>query len=279
MGSRYCSAQHDPQRAWELMEEDVGANLKAKLQPRRPGENLKVAQTVLKRRDRNLQAAAKRAEQIAKAKAKAKQTKYKGGFKVIKMETLLKQSLDKIKEEKRLKRLPNKKKPKPKKKEQVIALCRNGKKGVPKKVKSVLRDFGLRARHSMTFILNNEESARKLQEVKPFTFWGVPSFKNVYNLVHKKAVFVDKEAAVKKVVLSDNMLIEKHLGDLGVICTEDLAHVIHTGGKGFDEVMRRLAPVNMGDSKKVEGLVEKKHHDCGDLRGRINKVLEALMGE
>ena len=119
-----------------------------------------------------------------RAKAKAKQTKYKGGFKVIKMETLLKQSLDKtgscisltyrrktkqcscglwiecgvsprivgdtcwyqewslfvdwgssiisiidpypceagnrsfrrIKEEKRLKRLPNKKKPKPKKK-------------------------------------------------------------------------------------------------------------------------------------------------------------------
>eukprot|EP00435_Cladocopium_sp_Y103_P006627 s1026_g2.t1 len=181
------------------------------------------------------------------------------------METLLKQSLDKtgscmIKEEKRLKRLPNKKKPKPKKKGQVIALCRNGKKGVPKKVKSVLRDFGLRARHSMTFILNNEdltiESARKLQEVKPFTFWGVPSFKNVYNLVHKKAVFVDKEAAVKKVVLSDNMLIEKHLGDLGVICTEDLAHVIHTGGKGFDEVMRRLAPVNMGDSKKVPHVSE-----------------------
>jgi len=30
---------------------------------------------------------------------------------------------------------------------------------------------------------------------------------------------------------------------------------------------------------QVEALVEKKHHDCGDLRGRINKVLEALMGE
>ena len=30
--------------------------------------------------------------------------------------------------------------------------------------------------------------------------------------MHKKAIFVD---AKEKVVLSDNMLIEKHLGDLG----------------------------------------------------------------
>jgi len=265
------------QGALEEMEEDVGANLKAKLEPRQPGETLKVAQTVLKRRDRNLEAAAKRAQQIAKAKAKSKQ--YKKNDKMIKMETLLKQSLKRINDEKRLKRLKNRKKPKPFKKGQVIAICRNGRKGPSKKVKSVFRDFGLRARHSMTFILNNEESARKLLEVKPYAYWGVPSFKNIYNLVHKKAVFVDKEAAVKRVVLSDNMLIEKHLGDLGVICTEDLAHVIHTGGKGFEEVMRRLAPVCMGDSKKADGMVEKKKHDAGDLKHNINKVLAKLMGE
>eukprot|EP00913_Durusdinium_trenchii_P004526 g4203.t1 len=127
------------------MEEDLGANLKAKLQPRRPGENLKVAQTVLKRRDRNLQAAAKKAQQVAKRKADER--KYKKGNRI--------------------------------------------------------------------------------------------------------AIFVDKDSQ-EKVVLTDNKLIEKHLGDLGVICTEDLAHVIHTGGKGFEEVMKRLDPVPMGDAKKVQ---------------------------
>lgn len=258
------------------MEEDLGANLKAKLQPRRPGENLKVAQTVLKRRDRNLQAAAKKAQQVAKRKADER--KYKKGNRIVKMETILQRSLRKIKDQKRLKRFHHEKKPKPAKKGQVLAICRNGKPGISKKAKSYLRSLRIRRRHMMTFVLNNEESAQKLQVVRPFAFWGVPSFKNIYNMVHKKAIFVDKDSQ-EKVVLTDNKLIEKHLGDLGVICTEDLAHVIHTGGKGFEEVMKRLDPVPMGDAKKADGLVDNKNFESGDIKGGINKVIVKLMGE
>ena len=32
-------------------------------------------------------------------------------------------------------------------------------------------------RHSLTFILNTEDAARQLQVVKPYAFWGVPTFK------------------------------------------------------------------------------------------------------
>ncbi|OLP86213.1 Protein disulfide-isomerase-like protein EhSep2 [Symbiodinium microadriaticum] len=69
-------------------ENDVGGNLKAKIQPRRPGETIKVAETVLRRRDRNLKAQAKRAEQIQQQKKKAKHTK--GKLRIIKAEKLIK---------------------------------------------------------------------------------------------------------------------------------------------------------------------------------------------
>ena len=42
-------------------------------------------------------------------------------------------------------------------------------------------------------------------------------------------------------VLSDNMLIEKHLGDLGVICTEDLAHASRLQSEAAEPDRRRVS--------------------------------------
>lgn len=258
-------------------ENDVGGNLKAKIQPRRPGETIKVAETVLRRRDRNLKAQAKRAEQIQQQKKKAKHTK--GKLRIIKAEKLIKDARQRIKDEGRLKTQQKKRKPKPAKKGHVLAICRNGRTGGSRQVKETLRDLGLTKRHVLTFRLNDEETVQKLNTVKPFAFWGVPCFKSVFNIVHKKAVFRDRAVPNSRTVLTDNNLIEKHLGDLGVICTEDLAHVIYTGGKAFGEVMSRLEPVMLGDAKKVNGLVDDKTFQWGEVKSRVDELLVKLIGE
>merc|ERR1712072_1172184 len=114
--------------------------------------------------------------------------------------------------------------------------------------------IGLGKRHTLVFLPNTEDVARQLRIAKPYAFWGVPTFKMVCNLIHKRAAFRDPENPRERTALSDNVLIEKHLGDLGVLCTEDLAHVLHTGGKAFKDVNQRLVPVSLGNAKTASGM-------------------------
>jgi large subunit ribosomal protein L7e len=250
---------------------------KAVLRPRNPGESIKVAETVLKRRDRNLKAAADRAAQIAKIKH-AKKDK-KGKLQIIRAERLVKDCQNRKADRRRLKN--SSKKPLPKhRKGRILAVVRNGRLGGSKEAKVTLRHMGLSRRHSLVFLPNTEEIATKLREATPFAFWGTPSFKSVCNLIHKRAAFRDPGQPKDRTALSDNVVIEKHLGDLGVLCTEDLAHVIHTRSQQFDKVTERLWPMQLGDAKKETGkLVNEKHFTQGCIAEGINDKLVQLMGE
>jgi len=257
-----------------------GEENKAVLRPRRPGESIKVAETVLKRRDRNLKAAAERAKQIANIRRNQKDWKKGGSLKIITAGKLVKDSLIRANDRRRLKNNHKKKKPKPYN-GKVLAVVRNGRMGGSGEVKKTLREVGLTRRHSMVFRPNTEEILRDLHTCKPFLFWGAPNFKAVLNIVHKRALFRNPEAEHGKTVLSDNVLIEKHLGDLGILCTEDLAHVIHGGFKSkyFKEVTDRLWPVPLGDARKSSGMVHDKKFTMGDLQRDINDKLAKLIGE
>lgn len=259
---------------------DTGENTaKAVLQPRRPGESIKVAETVLKRRDRNLKAAAARAAQVAKVRKSQKDYK-KGKLRIIRAEKLVKNCLIRQNDRRRIK-TARKKHPTPKvvRRCRSIAIARNGRMGGSKEVKQTLKELGLVYRNTLIFVPNTEEVATKLQTVKPFAFWGKCSFKAVFNLVHKKAMFKNPEEPKEKTMLSDNVLIEKHLGDLGVLCTEDLAHVLYTNGKSFKEVSQRLWPIHLGEVKKANGMVHDKKFTYGDLQGAMDLKLSKLMGD
>lgn len=259
---------------------DEGENTaKAVLRPRNPGESIKVAETVLKRRDRNLKAAAERAAQIAKVRKGQKDYK-KGKLNIVRAEKLVKNCIVRRSDRRRLmtqkKKNPN---PKAAPKTRSLAVVRNGRLGGSKEVKMMLRDIGLPHRNALIFVPNTAEMASKLQVVKPFAYWGRCSFKNVFNLVHKKATFKNPEAPTEKVALSDNVLIEKHLGDLGVLCTEDLAHSLHTCGKDFKQVSERLWPIMLGDVKKASGLVHDTKFTYGDLQDAMDLKVKKLIGE
>uniref|UniRef100_A0A7S2J9N6 Ribosomal protein L30 ferredoxin-like fold domain-containing protein n=1 Tax=Zooxanthella nutricula TaxID=1333877 RepID=A0A7S2J9N6_9DINO len=259
---------------------DEGENTaKAVLRPRRPGESIKVAETVLKRRDRNLKAAADRAAQVAKARD-AKNDYKKGKLRIIRAERFIKQCRVRHNDVRRLK-VSRKKNPTPKplRKCRSIAVARNGRTGGSKETKQTLKKLGLSTRHKLIFLPNTEETANQLLTVKPFCYWGRCSFKTLFNIVHKKAAFKDPEAPKEKTMLSDNVLIEKHLGDLGVLCTEDLAHVLHTQGKHFKEVAQRLWPINTGDIRMANGMVKDQKFTFGDLQDAMDLKLAKLFGE
>lgn len=249
---------------------------RAVLRPRHPGESIKVAETVLKRRERNLKAAAERAAQIARVRNNKKEYEKKGKLQIIRAERLVKDCRNRMNDRRRLKN--GVKKPLPKQqKGRILAAVRNGRLGGSKDSKATLRALGLGKRHTMVFLPNTKDVATKLRVAKPFAFWGVPTFKMVCNLIHKRAAFREGE---ERTALSDNVLIEKHLGDLGVLCTEDLAHAIHTCSSKFNKVQERLWPMMLGDAKKSTGkLVNDKFYTQGNIAADVNSKIAQLLGE
>jgi large subunit ribosomal protein L7e len=222
-----------------------------------------------------LKAASERAAKVASIR-KAQKDYKKGKLKIIRAEKLIKQNrLKKVDRE----RIHNQKKKKTKTGQgMVVAAVRNGRMGGSKDVGLTLRDLGLTEQHTIVFLPNTKETAEKLHIIRPFVFWGPPSFKNVATIMQKKALFKDPKAPKRKTVLSDNTLVEKHLGDLGLLCTEDLSHAIFTNAKCFEQVTQRLWPVPLGDAKKAGGLVHDKDFTFGDLKANINNKLTQLMG-
>lgn len=252
---------------------------RAVLQPRRPGETIKVAETVLKRRERNIKACAEKAAQIAKARNNKKKYEKSGKLQIIRAERLVKDCRNRMADRNRLKNVG--KKPLPKQeKGRVLAAVRNGRLGGSREAKATLRAVGLGKRHTLVFLPNTEETAKQLRIAKPYAFWGVPSFKMVCNLIHKRAAFRDPENPRERTALSDNTLIEKHLGDLGLLCTEDLAHAIHTRTNKFDKVQERLYPMTLGDAKKSAGkLVNDKYYTQGGVGADVNAKIGELLGQ
>jgi len=252
---------------------------RAVLRPRHPGESIKVAETVLKRRERNLKAAGERAAQIARVRNNKKEQGHKGKLTVIRAERLVKDCRNRQNDRRRLKNVH--KKPLPKQqKGKVLACVRNGRLGGSKEAKQALKGLGLMKRHTMVFLPNNKDTATRLRLAQPYSFWGVPNFKMITNLIQKRAFFKDPTKPEERVPLSDNTLIEQHLGDLGLLCTEDLAHALYTCSGKFQKVQERLHPMLLGDAKKSTGkLVNDKYYTQGNVAGEVNSKIAQLLGE
>mmetsp|Transcript_81042 Transcript_81042/g.229471 ORF Transcript_81042/g.229471 Transcript_81042/m.229471 type:complete len:261 (-) Transcript_81042:57-839(-) len=260
------------------MDDDMEMTPKAVLQPRKPGENLKVAKVVLRRRELNLKAAADRAAQFAKLRRQRKEYK-KGALNLISPEKLVKQSLTKRRDHIRQKNVFKKKKPNAAKcSSKVLAVVHNGRAVAGAEIKKTMRQLGLK-KHQVQFYANNDDVLRKLWVLKPWVFWGPPKFKTIFNLIHKKMCWKDPAKPKERIPLSDNSMIETALGDLGIICTEDLAHTLHTGSKHFDKVRERLWPVQLDDHRKANGMIRAKYYAKGDIGKDINVRLEKVIGE
>merc|ERR1719235_2218701 len=182
---------------------------KAVLQPKNPGESIKIAETVLKRRDRNLKAAAQRAANIAKVRKQRREAQ-KGKLRIVRAEKLIKRNRLKTVDRERLFR--QKKKKVKRGQGKVVAVVRNGRLGGSRDVYKTLKEIGLTECHTMKFFRNTEDNYAKLNILRPFVFWGPPSFKLVNLIMSKKALFKDPKKPKSRTVLSDNALVEEHLG-------------------------------------------------------------------
>ena len=151
--------------------------------------------------------------------------------------------------------------------------------GVDAKIRRAAQMIKLPEMNSAIFVRCDKLTKQRLEVLKPYIVYGTPSVKSVRDLVFKRGhARVEK----KRVPLSNNDIVEDALGKKGLVCIEDLVHVIcDRGGKHFKEVaVHFLWPFKLND--QVHGFKKKilKYDDRGPAGYRpddIDAILESMM--
>ncbi|KAL4682348.1 hypothetical protein H8959_001903 [Pygathrix nigripes] len=92
------------------------------------------------------------------------------------------------------------------------------------------------------FVKVTPQNLKMLRIVEPYVTWGFPNLKSIRELILKRGQANVKN---KTIPLTDNTVIEEHLGKFGVICVEDLMHEIAFPGKHFQEISWFLCPFHL----------------------------------
>ncbi|KAM4834649.1 ribosomal protein uL30-like isoform 1-T2 [Thomomys bottae] len=114
--------------------------------------------------------------------------------------------------------------------------------GVSLLVKKTIERLRLKKLFSGVFVKVTPENIRTLRIVEPYVTWGFPNLKSVRELILKRG---QAKVQNKIIPLTDNTMIEEHLGKFDVICLEDLIHEIAFPGKNFQQISRFLCPFQL----------------------------------
>lgn len=119
----------------------------------------------------------------------------------------------------------------------------------------------------------------RLKPLDAYVAYGYVSTKSVVELVHRRA-FINAEGGKKP--LSDNITVEKALGDHNIICLNDLSHEIFTVGPNFDVARKFLCTFKLSSpTGHYEQKILKTHDEVEssggflgeDMDGFLNKIL------
>ncbi|KAI8339616.1 ribosomal protein L30, ferredoxin-like fold domain-containing protein [Chlamydoabsidia padenii] len=205
-------------------------------------------------------------------------------------DTLIKQRKEVLQEASRLRSLNRhlaKSKNKDDEPEKLLLVVRSdnnyNKRKIHKQVLEVLKELRLTKVHSAVFLRTSTPDIKlKLQQIRPYVFMGTPSLDSVRNLINKRAHTVVKSNSNKEkiVPVSDNAMVEEALGDVGVICVEDIIHEIINGDKDtFEKVTNYLAPFELNtearNSKKK--MMNKLAEQAEGQRPRVHKTIDSFV--
>ncbi|KAM6178823.1 large ribosomal subunit protein uL30-like 1 [Rhynchocyon petersi] len=114
--------------------------------------------------------------------------------------------------------------------------------GVSHLVQKTIARLRLKKIFSGVFVKVTPVTLKMLRIVEPYVTWGFPNLKSVRELILKRGQAKVKD---KTIPLTDNIMIEQHLGKFGVICLEDLIHEIAFSGKYFRMISQFLRPFHL----------------------------------
>lgn len=114
-------------------------------------------------------------------------------------------------------------------------------------------------------------------QVEPYITWGKPSLKTTRELITKRGFAkVNKQ----RVAITDNAMVERELGEHGIVSTEDIVHEIATTGDNFKVANAFLWPIKLStpkggfDPKKFKTFTDGGEY--GDRGDKINDLVQKM---
>ena len=119
----------------------------------------------------------------------------------------------------------------------------------------------------------------RLKPLDDYVLYGFVSKRSVIELVHRRAFTTIKGS---REPLSDNLIVEKVLGEKGILCLNDLSDEVYSIGEHFDDAISILctfklsAPLGSYEARvlNVSNVLEKKGGFVGDeMDAFLEKIL------
>ncbi|KAF1814815.1 60S ribosomal protein L7 [Eremomyces bilateralis CBS 781.70] len=127
------------------------------------------------------------------------------------------------------------------------------------------------------FVRLTKATLEMLKIVEPFVAYGYPNLKSVRELIYKRGYGkINKQ----RIPLTDNALIEEHVGKYGIVCMEDLIHEIYTVGPNFKQASNFLWPFKLSNptggfrTRKFKHFIE--GGDLGNREEHINALIRQM---
>jgi len=150
--------------------------------------------------------------------------------------------------------------------------------GIPFAMKKILQKLNLDKKYAGVFIELTPENQKNLYLVEPCVIYGVPSKATVMELIKRRG---HGKINNERIPLSNNVIIEEALGrDYGLLCLEDLAHEIYSGGENFQVVSKFFYPFELtAPHSKLEKRVfkMKETKDYGDKGALIEDIIKLIL--
>jgi large subunit ribosomal protein L7e len=144
----------------------------------------------------------------------------------------------------------------------------------PRKILQLLRLLQI---NNGVFVRLTNCTKQMLKLVEPYIAFGTPNLKTVRELIYKRGYGkVEKQ----RIPLTDNSIIEKALGQYGIICVEDLIHEIYTVGPHFKQASNFLWPFKLSNPNGGFSVKKRLHFveggDAGDREDKINELVRKM---
>jgi len=144
----------------------------------------------------------------------------------------------------------------------------------PRKILQLLRLLQI---NNAVFVKLTSATSEMLRLVSPYVTYGEPNLKTVRELVYKRGYGkINKQ----RIPLTDNTLIEEHLGKFGILSMEDIIHEVFTVGPNFKQVSNFLWPFKLNSptggfrTRKFKTFVE--GGDTGERESNINQLVRQM---
>jgi len=158
----------------------------------------------------------------------------------------------------------------------LVCIRIKGTQGIHPKIRKILQLLRLRQINNTVFVRANAATLEMLKRVEAFVAFGYPNLKTVREMIYKRGY---GKVNRQRIPLTDNAIIERALGQYGIVCMEDLVHEILTVGKNFKYANNFLWPFKLnnptgGWSRKLTHYVE--GGDFGNREGAINTLIHRM---